>query len=411
MVEQNKSGTYSEIVYSPFGTKLAIMQGTTLQKAFVPLTGGTTAVYNSSGLAYYRHSDWLGSSRLASTSTRTVYYDGAYGPFGEGYANSGTTDLSFTGMNQDTASNVYDFPAREYGIQGRWPSPDPSGLAAVHIKDPQSLNRYAYVRNNPLRMIDPTGLDCEDSSFRRRSHRGAARLRMRPIAADDDSDDGDCGDDSGDDGGGGGGGGGDCNDDSSCGDDSNDDDDECDAACQQQELDDAESEALAALSNPECAQAVDGGSPAAANTLQNPVSIDSNTLGTIGIADLSALTPKGTVLGSLTIFSGSSSDFGPQSNIEVNSGTPGFFTIYVPGWTYGISQGIFLLHELGHAATNTGTLTSSVQTDSLGSAGVSISVQNNETVGNACFPQGDGPNQGQLDPAAPVAAARRRKHF
>ncbi len=159
MVEQNKSGTYYEIVYSPPGTKLAIMQGTTLQKAFVPLTGGTMAVYNSSGLAYYRHSDWLGSSRLASTTTRTVYYDGAYGPFGEQYANSGTTDLSFTGMNQDTASNVYDFPAREYGIQGRWPSPDPAGLGAVDPSTPQSWNRYAYVLNSPLNLADATGLD------------------------------------------------------------------------------------------------------------------------------------------------------------------------------------------------------------------------------------------------------------
>ncbi len=162
MVEQNKSGTYSEIVYSPFGAKLAIMQGTTLQKAFVGLSGGTAAVYNSSGLAFYRHSDWLGSSRLASTSTRTVYYDGAYGPFGEQYANSGTTDLSFTGMNQDTASNVYDFPAREYGIQGRWPSPDPGGLSSVHIKDPQTWDRYVYVRNNPMALADSTGLDPGD---------------------------------------------------------------------------------------------------------------------------------------------------------------------------------------------------------------------------------------------------------
>jgi RHS repeat-associated protein len=161
MVEQNKSGTYSEIVYGPFGTKLAIMQGTTLQQAFVSLTGGTAAVYNSSGLAYYRHSDWIGSSRFASTPTRTKYYDGAYGPFGEAYAQSGTTDLSFTGMNQDTASNVYDFPAREYGIQGRWPSPDPAGLLAADPADPTSWDRYAYVRNNPLSLVDPFGLSTQ----------------------------------------------------------------------------------------------------------------------------------------------------------------------------------------------------------------------------------------------------------
>jgi|HubBroStandDraft_1064217.scaffolds.fasta_scaffold01083_12 RHS repeat-associated protein len=207
MVEQNKSGTYSEIVYSPLGTKLAIMQGTTLQKAFVSLTGGTAAVYNSSGLAYYRHSDWLGSSRLASTSTRTVYYDGAYGPFGEQYANTGTTDLSFTGMNQDTAANVYDFPAREYGIQGRWPSPDPGGLSTAHVKDPQTWNRYAYVRNSPMALADPTGLDPGDDEGCSSSIIAAYRRAPRPALEEEDGDGSGCaglgadgGDDSGNDG-------------------------------------------------------------------------------------------------------------------------------------------------------------------------------------------------------------------
>jgi RHS repeat-associated protein len=158
MVEQNRSGVYTEIVYGPGGGKLALMSGQTLQKAFVPLTGGSTAVYNSSGLAYYRHSDWLGSSRFASTPTRTMYSDGAYAPFGEAYAQSGTADLSFTGMNQDTVPNLYDFAAREYGIQGRWPSPDPAGISSVSSKDPQTWNRYAYVRNSPLHAVDPFGL-------------------------------------------------------------------------------------------------------------------------------------------------------------------------------------------------------------------------------------------------------------
>ena len=158
MVEQNRSGSYSQIAYTPGGGKLAIMAGSTIQKGFVPLTGGSMAIYNSSGLSYYRHSDWIGSSRLASTPTRTLYYDGAYGPFGEPYAQTGTNDLSFTGQNQDTASNVYDFPAREYGIQGRWPSPDPAGIGSASPASPQSWNRYAYVENSPLSSTDPTGL-------------------------------------------------------------------------------------------------------------------------------------------------------------------------------------------------------------------------------------------------------------
>jgi hypothetical protein len=57
---------------------------------------------------YYRHADWLGSSRFASTTTRAMYSDVAYAPFGEPYAQSGTTDLSYTGMNSDTSGGLYD---------------------------------------------------------------------------------------------------------------------------------------------------------------------------------------------------------------------------------------------------------------------------------------------------------------
>jgi RHS repeat-associated protein len=47
--------------------------------------------------------------------------------------------------------------ARYYGSAlGRFTSPDPLG---GHYEDPQTLNKYAYVRNNPLTLTDPTGLD------------------------------------------------------------------------------------------------------------------------------------------------------------------------------------------------------------------------------------------------------------
>ena len=165
MVEQSTGSANSEIVYNPLGGKLALMNGTTLTKAFVPLTGGATAVYTSStGVAYYRHSDNLGSSRLASTPTQTVYSDSAYSPFGETYASSGAIDNSFTGQNQDTLAGVYDFLFREHDPnQGRWASPDPAGLAAVDPSDPQSWNRYAYVENNPLAFVDPLGLSKDNN--------------------------------------------------------------------------------------------------------------------------------------------------------------------------------------------------------------------------------------------------------
>ena len=160
----------TEIVYSPSGVKVALMNGQTLRTAFVPLPSGAQAVYNSSGLHYYRHSDWLGSSRLATTTTRTRYYDVAYAPYGEPYAANGTQDLMFTGQNQDTETStvpggqagLWDFLFREQApVQGRWLSPDPAGFSAANPADPQSWNRYAYVANRPLGDVDPLGLsDC-----------------------------------------------------------------------------------------------------------------------------------------------------------------------------------------------------------------------------------------------------------
>src|SRR5208282_4237873 len=47
---------------------------------------------------------------------------------------------------------------REYSIQGRWASPDPAGLSAVDPTNPQSWDRYAYVTNSPLALVDPSGL-------------------------------------------------------------------------------------------------------------------------------------------------------------------------------------------------------------------------------------------------------------
>ena len=157
MVEQNRSGAYTEIAYTPTGSKLATMTGQTVTRAFLPLPGGAMAVYTSTGLSYYRHPDWLGSARLRSNPNRTFSGSMAYGPIGEPYAQAGTVDVSFTGQNQDTTTTVYDFPAREYGFQGRWPSPDPGGVAAVDLDNPQTFNRYAYVTNAPCELVDPLG--------------------------------------------------------------------------------------------------------------------------------------------------------------------------------------------------------------------------------------------------------------
>ena len=162
MVEQTKSGASTEIQYSPTGFEMETMNGSSFVKAFVPMPGGTEEVWQATGASpYYRHADWVGSSRFASTTSRTMYNDLAYAPFGEQYAQSGSTgvtDTSFAANNEDTSTNLYDAQHREYEIYGRWPSPDPAGIAAANPMNPQSWNRYAYVLNNPLGVTDPTGL-------------------------------------------------------------------------------------------------------------------------------------------------------------------------------------------------------------------------------------------------------------
>ena len=67
----------------------------------------------------------------------------------------------FTGKERDSESGLDNFGARyNASTLGRFMSPDPKQIGA-HLFDPQTLNRYAYTRNNPLAYIDPDGKDLE----------------------------------------------------------------------------------------------------------------------------------------------------------------------------------------------------------------------------------------------------------
>jgi RHS repeat-associated protein len=62
-----------------------------------------------------------------------------------------------TSKERDNETGLDYFLARYYGsAQGRFLSVDP---LAGDTLDPQTLNRYIYTRNNPLKYVDPDGLD------------------------------------------------------------------------------------------------------------------------------------------------------------------------------------------------------------------------------------------------------------
>jgi RHS repeat-associated protein len=78
-------------------------------------------------------------------------------PFGETRLTTGTiyTDKLFTGQREIAGLGIYHYNARFYSpVLGRFLSAD---TIVPGYANPQNLNRYAYVNNNPLRYTDPTG--------------------------------------------------------------------------------------------------------------------------------------------------------------------------------------------------------------------------------------------------------------
>jgi RHS repeat-associated protein len=66
-----------------------------------------------------------------------------------------------TGKERDNESGLDYFGYRHYSsTMGHWMTPDLTGLAYADLTNPQSLNLYSYVLNNPLKFTDPNGLYC-----------------------------------------------------------------------------------------------------------------------------------------------------------------------------------------------------------------------------------------------------------
>jgi RHS repeat-associated protein len=68
--------------------------------------------------------------------------------------------FKFTDLEHDSESNLEHTWFRQFtSTQGRWLTPDPY-MGSMDLTNPQSLNRYVYVINNPTNASDPLGLVC-----------------------------------------------------------------------------------------------------------------------------------------------------------------------------------------------------------------------------------------------------------
>ena len=121
--------------------------------------GGRILAYNLGGVhTVFLHKDALGSSRQATGPGGGVLQDQLFYPWGQSWQSLGMwQEQGFAAFDYlHTSDNLYPTPFRNYAsMQGRWLSPDPVG---GNITNPQSLNRYAYVLNNPTTLTDPLGL-------------------------------------------------------------------------------------------------------------------------------------------------------------------------------------------------------------------------------------------------------------
>jgi len=106
---------------------------------------------------YYLLNDHLGSTAITANSSGGKYAELRYKAYGETRYSDGTTPTTFrfTGQREEATIGLYYYGARYYDAAlGRFIQAD---SIVPRPGDPQSLNRYSYVLNNPLRYTDPTG--------------------------------------------------------------------------------------------------------------------------------------------------------------------------------------------------------------------------------------------------------------
>ncbi|MBP7146123.1 MAG: RHS repeat-associated core domain-containing protein [Acidobacteria bacterium] len=109
----------------------------------------------------YQHRDHLGTIRVVTRATGAVERALDFYPFGtllgaSGAGTAGEPRHQFTGHERDEATGLDSMQARFHdSTLASFLSVDPGPARPA---SPQSWNRYAYVLNNPLTLVDPSGM-------------------------------------------------------------------------------------------------------------------------------------------------------------------------------------------------------------------------------------------------------------
>ncbi len=173
----NRAAKVSGGIATLYPNKYFELQGATTT-AYIWAGDGLVAAIEGNGSATttsYMHPDHLGSTNVVSDDAGQLAKTLDYYPYGSERVDAGAVDLgrTFIGQFHDDESDLSYLNARYYdGGRGQFLSQDPSFLAMGDAKkvkeltqqelnqilmDPQTLNSYSYVRNNPIINKDPSG--------------------------------------------------------------------------------------------------------------------------------------------------------------------------------------------------------------------------------------------------------------
>jgi RHS repeat-associated protein len=164
-VKKTENGTTTYYVQSS-ALKNTAMEVTSagVLRAYVHAGGKLTAMQATDGQFYWLHTNHLGNSRAMTDVNGNLTYKGQFDPYGQTvseWSSSGNNNLNtkkFTGYERDVATGLDYASARMYNSgRGRFMTPDPIGVKGANFNLPQSLNQYAYVENDPINFIDPSG--------------------------------------------------------------------------------------------------------------------------------------------------------------------------------------------------------------------------------------------------------------